>query len=70
MEGKALLFKFLGGVDAFPIPIRAASPGEFLATVEAISPAFGGINLEDIASPEVLRDPGGARETARDPRLA
>ncbi len=52
MEGKALLFKFLGGVDAFPVPIKAASPGEFMATVEAISPAFGGINLEDIASPK------------------
>jgi len=52
MEGKALLFKFLGGVDAFPVPIRATTPGEFMATVEAISPAFGGINLEDIASPK------------------
>ncbi len=52
MEGKALLFKFLGGVDAFPVPIRASTPGEFMAAVEAISPAFGGINLEDIASPK------------------
>src|SRR5208282_3650089 len=49
MEGKALLFKFLGGVDAIPIPIRASSPAEFMNTVEGISPAFGGINLEDIA---------------------
>ena len=52
MEGKALLFKFLGGVDAVPIPIRVASPDQFLATAEAIAPAFGGINLEDIASPK------------------
>jgi malate dehydrogenase (oxaloacetate-decarboxylating) len=52
MEGKALLFKFLGGVDAVPIPIAAASPDEFLSTVEAMAPAFGGINLEDIASPK------------------
>jgi len=52
MEGKALLFKFLGGVDAIPIPIRASSPAEFMNTVEGISPAFGGINLEDIASPK------------------
>ena len=52
MEGKALLFKWLGGVDAVPLPINAASPDAFLATVEAIAPAFGGINLEDIASPK------------------
>ncbi|HTT45072.1 MAG TPA: NADP-dependent malic enzyme [Thermoplasmata archaeon] len=52
MEGKALLFKVLGGVDAIPVPIRVRSPDEFIATVEAIGPAFGGINLEDIASPK------------------
>jgi malate dehydrogenase (oxaloacetate-decarboxylating) len=52
MEGKALLFKFLGGVDAIPLPIRASSPADFMNTVEAIAPAFGGINLEDIASPK------------------
>ncbi len=52
MEGKALLFKFLGGVDAIPIPIQVSSPDQFIATVEALAPAFGGINLEDIASPK------------------
>ncbi len=52
MEGKALLFKVLGGVDAVPIPIDAKSPDRFLSAVEAIAPAFGGINLEDIASPK------------------
>ena len=52
MEGKALLFKFLGGVDAIPVPIAVNSPDAFLATAEAIAPAFGGINLEDIASPK------------------
>ena len=52
MEGKALLFKFLGGVDAVPIPIQVGSPDAFLSTVEALAPAFGGINLEDIASPK------------------
>jgi malate dehydrogenase (oxaloacetate-decarboxylating) len=52
MEGKALLFKFLGGVDAIPVPIQVKSPDEFLSTVEAMAPAFGGINLEDIASPK------------------
>lgn len=52
MEGKALLFKILGGVDAIPIPIQVKSPDQFIATVEALAPAFGGINLEDIASPK------------------
>ena len=52
MEGKALLFKFLGGVDAIPIPIEVDTPDTFMATVEAMAPAFGGINLEDIASPK------------------
>ena len=52
MEGKALLFKFLGGVDAIPVPIQVKSPDQFIATVEAMAPAFGGINLEDIASPK------------------
>ncbi len=52
MEGKALLFKFLGGVDAIPLPIQVDSPDEFLRVLDAIAPAFGGINLEDIASPK------------------
>ncbi len=52
MEGKALLFKFLGGVDAVPIPIQVSSPKEFVDTAERLAPAFGGINLEDIASPK------------------
>jgi malate dehydrogenase (oxaloacetate-decarboxylating) len=52
MEGKALLFKYLGGVDAIPLPIRVSSAEEIVSTVERIAPAFGGINLEDIASPK------------------
>ena len=52
MEVKALLFKWLGGVDAIPLPIAVDSPDAFIATVERIAPAFGGINLEDIASPK------------------
>jgi len=52
MEGKALLFKWLGGVDAVPLPIVAKTPESFLATLESLAPAFGGINLEDIASPK------------------
>ncbi len=52
MEGKALLFKYLGGVDAFPITIDTKDPEELIQAVKWIAPAFGGINLEDIASPK------------------
>ncbi len=52
MEGKALLFKWLGGVDAVPLPISVRTPDEFVQVVESLAPAFGGINLEDIASPK------------------
>lgn len=52
MEGKALIFKYLGGVDAFPLPINEQDPDRFIEIVKKISPAFGGINLEDIATPK------------------
>ncbi len=52
MEGKALLFKYLGGVDAFPIMLRTKDPHEFIRTVKILEPTFGGINLEDIAQPK------------------
>ncbi|MCI4328340.1 MAG: hypothetical protein L3J86_02035, partial [Thermoplasmata archaeon] len=55
MEGKALLFKFLGGVDAVPIPVRTNTAEELIETVVRLAPAFGGINLEDIASPKCFR---------------
>lgn len=51
MEGKALIYKYLGGVDAVPLPIRAEGEEQFIATVKALEPTFGGINLEDIESP-------------------
>ncbi|WP_199615405.1 NAD-dependent malic enzyme [Paenibacillus alkalitolerans] len=51
MEGKAMLFKQLAGVDAFPICLDTKDPEEIIRTVKLISPAFGGINLEDIGSP-------------------
>jgi malate dehydrogenase (oxaloacetate-decarboxylating) len=51
MEGKAMLFKQLAGVDAFPICLDTKDTEEIIRTVKAISPIFGGINLEDIASP-------------------
>jgi malate dehydrogenase (oxaloacetate-decarboxylating) len=52
MEGKALLFKYLGGVDAVPLPVRAATQEDLIGVGRAIEPAFGGINLEDIESPK------------------
>lgn len=52
MEGKCVLFKEFGGVDAFPICLNAKTKEEVVAAVKAIAPTFGGINLEDIRSPE------------------
>ncbi|AIY89480.1 NAD(P)-dependent malic enzyme [Geoglobus acetivorans] len=52
MEGKALIFKLFGGVDAIPLPINEHDAGRFIEIVEKISPSFGGINLEDIESPK------------------
>ncbi len=52
MEGKALLFKYLGGIDAFPICVDTKDPGELVNFVKMLQPCFGGINLEDIASPK------------------
>ncbi|HKW43989.1 MAG TPA: NADP-dependent malic enzyme [Thermoplasmata archaeon] len=52
MEGKALLFKYLGGVDAFPIPLATKDPEKIIETVQLITPSFGGVNLEDIAQPK------------------
>jgi malate dehydrogenase (oxaloacetate-decarboxylating) len=51
MEGKAMLFKEFGGVDAFPICLDTREPDEIVAAVRAIAPGFGGINLEDISAP-------------------
>ena len=52
MEGKGILFKYLGGVDAFPICLNTKDPEEIIRTVEVLQPSFGGINLEDIAQPK------------------
>jgi malate dehydrogenase (oxaloacetate-decarboxylating) len=51
MEGKAMLFKEFGGVDAWPICLATKEVDEIVATVAAIAPGFGGINLEDISAP-------------------
>ncbi len=55
MEGKALLFKYLGGVDAVALPVDVATPEALIDTALRIAPAFGGINLEDIASPKCFQ---------------
>ncbi len=55
MEGKALLFKFLGGVDAVPIMLDTKDEEKFIETVKLLQPSFGGINLEDIAQPKCFR---------------
>jgi malate dehydrogenase (oxaloacetate-decarboxylating) len=52
MEGKALLFKYLGGVDGFPICLKTKDPEEIIHACELIEPSFGGINLEDIEKPK------------------
>jgi len=52
MEGKALIFKYLGGVDAFPICLRTKEPEEIVKICKALEPSFGGINLEDIEKPK------------------
>jgi len=52
MEGKSLLFKYLGGVDAYPICLDTKDPDEIIQAVKWLKPSFGGINLEDIAKPK------------------
>lgn len=55
MEGKVLLYKYLGGVDGFPICLDTKDPDKFIETVLLLQPSFGGINLEDIAQPKCFR---------------
>lgn len=52
MEGKALLFKIFAGLDCFDIEVNEKDPDKFISIVKALSPTFGGINLEDIKAPE------------------
>ena len=51
MEGKCVLFKAFGGVDAIPLCVKSKDVDEIVKTVELLSPSFGGINLEDISAP-------------------
>jgi malate dehydrogenase (oxaloacetate-decarboxylating) len=55
MEGKVLLYKYLGGVDGFPICLDTKDPDKFIETVLLLQPSFGGVNLEDIAQPKCFR---------------
>jgi malate dehydrogenase (oxaloacetate-decarboxylating) len=63
MEGKALLFKEFGGVDAWPIALATKDVDEIVRTCEAIAPVFGGINLEDISAPRCFEIERRLRES-------
>ncbi len=52
MEGKSILFKYLGGVDSVPIMLDTKDPDKFIETVKILEPSFGGVNLEDISNPK------------------
>jgi malate dehydrogenase (oxaloacetate-decarboxylating) len=67
MEGKALLFKYLGGVDAFPICLRTKDPDDIVRICRALEPSFGGINLEDIEKPKCFHVLEKAREQMQVP---
>lgn len=67
MEGKALIYKYLGGVDAVPLPINAFEPDKMIEVIKSLQPAFGGINLEDIASPKCFYIADKLREEMKIP---
>ena len=67
MEGKALLFKWLGGVDAVPIMLDTKDPDEIIRTTLLLQPSFGGVNLEDLSQPKCFRILDTLREKAEIP---
>lgn len=67
MEGKALLFKYLGGVDAWPIMLDTKDPDKIIETVLLIQPGFGGVNLEDLSQPKCFRILDTLRQKAEIP---
>ncbi len=67
MEGKALLFKYLGGVDAFPLTLDTKDTERIIETILLLQPAFGGVNLEDIAQPKCFQVLDTLRERAEIP---
>lgn len=67
MEGKALLYKYLGGVDAFPVTLDTKDTQEIIRTVKILQPTFGGVNLEDISHPKCFEILDTLREECRIP---
>ena len=67
MEGKALLYKYLGGVDAVPLMLDTKDPDKIIETVLMLQPGFGGVNLEDISQPKCFRILDTLREHAEIP---
>jgi malate dehydrogenase (oxaloacetate-decarboxylating) len=67
MEGKAILFKYLGGVDAWPVCLDTKDPDEIIQAVKWISPCFGGINLEDFSQPKCFHILDTLRKEAKIP---
>jgi malate dehydrogenase (oxaloacetate-decarboxylating) len=67
MEGKALLYKYLGGIDAWPIMLDTKDPDKIIETVLLLQPGFGGVNLEDISQPKCFRVLDTLREQAEIP---
>jgi malate dehydrogenase (oxaloacetate-decarboxylating) len=67
MEGKAMLFKYLGGVDAVAVCLDTRDPEEIIRTVKIIQPSFGGINLEDIENPKCFHILDTLRKECRIP---
>lgn len=67
MEGKALLYKYLGGVDGVPIMLDTKDPDQIINTVMMLQPGFGGVNLEDISQPKCFRILDTLREKAEIP---
>ena len=67
MEGKALLYKYLGGVDAWPIMLDTKDPDKIIETVLLIQPGFGGVNLEDLSQPKCFRILDTLRQKAEIP---
>ena len=69
MEGKSVLFKVLGGINAFPLCIDTKDKEEIIQFVKAVQPVFGAVNIEDIESPKVHRNCRKASKRALDPRF-
>lgn len=62
MEGKSILFKMFGGVDAFPLCVDTQDPDKIVELVRLLQPSFGGVNLEDVAAPRAFEIEAGLKE--------